>query len=360
MICTVVGARPNFVKLAPVILEARRRGIRQVFVHTGQHYDEQMSAVFFDELGMPKPDVYLGVGSGSHATQTARVMMSFEEVCLQHQPRLVLVAGDVNSTIACALTAAKLNIPVAHAEAGLRSFDRTMPEEINRILTDHVAELLFTTEPSGERNLLYEGVPKAQIFFVGNTMIDTLNLHINSVLKRAPWGKFGLDPKAYAIVTLHRASNVDLVDKFDEIISALEEVGRDLPVLFPAHPRTKQRFTQAGFEVNNIQIIEPLGYLDFLGLMARAKLVLTDSGGIQEETTALQVPCITIRENTERPVTIEQGTNRLAGTSKIGILAAVAKVASSTKAPSIPHLWDGKASVRVVDAIETWLSNGER
>ena len=312
-ICYVVGARPNFMKMTPVILEARRRKLAHVLVHTGQHYDAQMSDIFFDELGMPQPDVSLGVGSGSHAEQTARIMMAFEKVCLDQTPPLVVVGGDVNSTLACAVVAAKLQIPVAHVEAGLRSFDRSMPEEINRVLTDHIASLLFTTEPSGNENLLQEGIPQEYIHFVGNPMIDSLRRHLDKALASRPWEKFALKPSCYGLVTLHRPANVDDPDVLFEISSALKEISEEISLLFPVHPRTRQRIEQFGIDLGSLKVAEPLGYIDFLGLMAKASLVITDSGGIQEETTALGVPCITLRLNTERPITLERGTNRLAG-----------------------------------------------
>lgn len=358
MICTIVGARPNFVKMAPIIHEINRRGLPQVFVHTGQHYDAKMSTVFFDELGMPRPDVYLGVGSGSHAEQTARVMTAFEAVLLEHRPELVVVAGDVNSTLACALTASKLHIPVAHVEAGLRSFDREMPEEINRVLTDHIADLLFVTEPSGEKNLLREGMDIKKIYFVGNTMIDSLHTHLPAALARRPWEAFDLPEGGYGVVTLHRPANVDEEKGFREILSALEEIGARWPLLFPAHPRTVARMADWGLNPRGVRVVEPLGYLDFLGLMAKARLVLTDSGGIQEETTALGVPCITIRENTERPVTLEQGSNQLAGTRRDGILVASARL-DQDQAPRVgrvPAFWDGQAARRVVDVLEQWCA----
>lgn len=358
MICTVVGARPNFVKMAPVIQELKRQGLPQFFVHTGQHYDEKMSEVFFGELGMPQPDVYLGVGSGSHAEQTARVMMAFETVLLEHRPSLVVVAGDVNSTLACALAASKLHLPVAHVEAGLRSFDRAMPEEINRLLTDHLADLLFVTEPSGRANLLREGIPDEKIHFVGNTMIDSLTAYLPAALARRPWEAFALPEGEYGLVTLHRPANVDDAAALREILGALEEVAARWPLLFPAHPRTAARLADGAPHPRGVRLVEPLGYLDFLGLMARARLVLTDSGGIQEETTALGVPCITIRENTERPVTIEQGTNQLAGTSRAGILAAVARIGQQLPTRR-PDLWDGRAAARIVEVIRAYLQ-GQR
>jgi UDP-N-acetylglucosamine 2-epimerase (non-hydrolysing) len=314
-----------------------------------------MSDVFFGELGMPRPDVYLGVGSGSHAEQTARVMVAFEPVLLEHRPKLVVVAGDVNSTLACALTASKLHIPIAHVEAGLRSFDREMPEEINRVLTDHLADLLFVTEPSGRVNLLNEGIDESKIHVVGNTMIDSLHAHLPAALSRRPWEAFALRKNGYGLVTLHRPANVDDEDKLREILRALEEIGTRWPLLFPAHPRTVTRMNDWGLHLRGIRVIEPLGYLDFLGLMAKARLVLTDSGGIQEETTALGVPCITIRENTERPVTVVQGTNQLAGTSRKGILEAVAKIERTSATGRVPDLWDGQAARRVVDVVAQWL-----
>jgi UDP-N-acetylglucosamine 2-epimerase (non-hydrolysing) len=356
MILTVVGARPNFVKMAPIIHEINRRGIPQLFVHTGQHYDEKMSAVFFDELGMPQPDVYLGIGSGTHAAQTARILEAFEPILLDRRPALVVVAGDVNSTLACALTASKVRVPVAHVEAGLRSGDRDMPEEINRLLTDHLADLLLLTEPSGRANLLKEGIDPAQMHFVGNTMIDSLDRHLPAAIARAPWAQFDLTPGDYALTTLHRPSNVDNPDALRGIMRALEQVGGEREVLFPAHPRTVARLSEWGIQPRGVRLIAPQGYLDFLGLMAKAKLALTDSGGIQEETTALGVPCLTIRENTERPVTITEGTNQLVGTNPGSIVAAAREAVSRPPAGKRPALWDGKAAPRAVDVFEGWLS----
>ena len=353
MICSVVGARPNFMKMAPVVIEARRRGVPNLFVHTGQHYDAAMSAVFFDELKMPKPDTFLGVGSCSHAEQTARVMIAFEQVCIKHRPELVIVAGDVNSTLACALAATKLQIPVAHLEAGLRSFDREMPEEINRLLTDHIADILLTSEPSGNANLQREGIAAAKIHFVGNCMIDSLEAHRVSAVKRRPWENLGLTPRGYGLVTVHRPAMVDNLLKLDQLRRALCEIARDVPLLFPVHPRTRKRMETLGQSWDPVRVIDPLGYIDFLGLMASARLVLTDSGGIQEETTALGIPCATLRENTERPVTVEMGTNRIAGTEPEGILAvARAILANEGRTGRLPDLWDGRASVRVMDVIE--------
>jgi UDP-N-acetylglucosamine 2-epimerase (non-hydrolysing) len=353
MICTVVGARPNFMKMAPVILEARRRGIEQMCVHTGQHYDPQMSAVFFDELGLPSPDVYLGVGSDSQGKQTARILSAFEDVCLEYKPELVVVGGDVNSTLACALAAAKLLIPVAHVESGLRSFDRTMPEEVNRVLVDHISSLLFTTEPSGTRNLLGEGIAEASIHFVGNSMIDSLRAHLDKALAAEPWKRFGVTPGRYGVVTLHRPANVDSPEELREIVSTLEQIAEEIPLLFPVHPRTRGRLAARQTKPTALRLIEPMGYLEFVGLMATSRLVLTDSGGIQEETTALRVPCVTLRQNTERPVTIEVGTNRLAGGRREDIITAVeAALHTLPESAAIPDLWDGHAGNRIVEVIQ--------
>ncbi len=355
-ICSVVGARPNFMKMAPVVLETQRRGLKQILVHTGQHYDAQMSDIFFDGLRMPQPDFDLGVGSCSHAEQTARIMVAFEKICMEKKPDLVVVGGDVNSTLACALAAAKLLIPVAHVEAGLRSFDRSMPEETNRVLTDHVASLLFTTERSGNENLLREAISPEQIHFVGNSMIDSLRSHIDKALTNKPWQRFGLEPGRYGLVTLHRPANVDNVDAFSEIASALKEISHKTPLLFPIHPRTRQRIEQFQIDLSPVRLIEPLGYTDFLGLMARASVVLTDSGGIQEETTALGVPCVTIRPNTERPITIELGMNRLAGVKKSDIISTAREALSrDTVDPVLPPLWDGQAARRIVDVLQKSL-----
>jgi UDP-N-acetylglucosamine 2-epimerase (non-hydrolysing) len=357
MICFVVGARPNFMKMAPVVLEARRRGLPHIFVHTEQHYDAVMSAVFFNELGMPEPDTFLGVGSGSHAEQTGRVMMAFEKVCLEKKLDLVVVAGDVNSTLACALTATKLEIPVAHLEAGLRSFDRSMPEEINRLLTDHISDILLTSEPSGNENLKNEGVAAGKIHFVGNCMIDSLRSHLPNALSRQPWERLGFTPGNYGLVTVHRPAMVDDNGRLNELREVLCEIARSVPLLFPVHPRTRKRMETLGHSWDPVKLTDPLGYLDFLGLMAKARIVLTDSGGIQEETTALGVPCATLRDNTERPVTVQVGTNRLAGMRREGILSAASAILSGPRTDhQIPDLWDGHAAVRVVDTIERWFA----
>jgi UDP-N-acetylglucosamine 2-epimerase (non-hydrolysing) len=342
-------------KMAPVILEARRRGLNQITVHTGQHYDAHMSDVFFKTLRMPEPDFFLGVGSGTHATQTARIMEAFEKVCIDQQPTLVVVAGDVNSTLACALVSSKLLIPVAHVEAGLRSFDRSMPEEINRVLTDHLASLLFTTERSGNENLLREGIPQERIHFVGNSMIDSVRAHLEQALANKPWLRFSLEPTRYGLVTLHRPANVDDVKAFSEIAGALAEISQVVPLLFPVHPRTRQRIDEFGIELGRVKLVDPLGYTDFLGLMAKACVVLTDSGGIQEETTALGVPCVTMRPNTERPITIELGMNRLAGVKKAAIVReARAALSQYGGSDTLPPLWDGQAGSRMVDVLEKW------
>lgn len=356
-ICVVVGARPNFVKMASVCAALAGRSIEHVLIHTGQHYDRRMSEVFFEELGMRSPDRHLGVGPGSHAQQTARIMISFEEAARELAPCLVVVGGDVNSTVACALAAAKEGIPVAHVEAGLRSFDRRMPEEINRVVTDHLCELLFTTEPSGEENLRREGIEGSRIHFVGNTMIDSLTTHIATARGRAPWRAFDLEPGGYAVATLHRPSNVDEPQRLAELLAAFDEIGGRTPVLFPVHPRTRERLASM-VDPDHVRLAEPLGYLDFLGMMSGARLVLTDSGGIQEETTALGVPCFTLRENTERPITVSEGTNRLVHPDRASLLAAVAALddRGGTGAGRIPRLWDGHAGQRVADIIGSWLS----
>ena len=361
-ILNVVGARPNLMKIAPLVEEMQKHpDISQILLHTGQHYDEKMSKIFFDELGIPKPDIYLGIGSGSHAQQTARVMTAFEKELLEHQPDAVVVVGDVNSTLACTITAAKLWIPVAHIEAGLRSFDRKMPEEINRIVTDALSDFLFITSRNAEKNLLREGISAKKIFFVGNVMIDTLMKHRARAEKLNTPEKFGLQRAQYALLTLHRPSNVDTPGVFAGILDALETIQNDLPILFPAHPRTINRLAKFGFServaaMSNLRIVEPLGYLEFLNLMMHAKLMLTDSGGIQEETTILGVPCLTLRENTERPVTITEGTNTLVGTNPSEIVSAVQTVLTGHgKTGRIPELWDGHAAERIVKILREKL-----
>lgn len=357
-ILNVVGARPNLMKMSPLVAEMKQRaGIRQILLHTGQHYDRQMSRIFFEELGLPKPDIYLGVGSGSHAEQTAKVMVAFEKVILEHKPDIVVVVGDVNSTMACAVTAGKLWTPVAHVEAGLRSFDRRMPEEINRIVTDALSDYLFTPSRDADRNLLREGIPPENIFFVGNVMIDTLNKHRTRAEQLRTPARFGLSPGGYGLLTLHRPSNVDDPAVFVGILSALQEIQHDLPLLFPAHPRTVKQIEAFGLQdrltaAPHLQIVEPLGYLEFLDLMMHARMVLTDSGGIQEETTILGVPCLTLRENTERPITITEGTNQLVGTDPETIVSTARSVLNGVdKTGRIPELWDGQTARRIVDVL---------
>jgi len=359
MICNIVGARPNFIKMAPLVHALRARGLAQTLIHTGQHYDAQMSKIFFDELNMPKPDFDLGIGSGTHAEQTARVMLALEPVLRELKPSLVVVAGDVNSTLAAALVASKLGIPVAHVEAGLRSFDRTMPEETNRILTDHLADFLFTTEASGSENLVREGIARAKIYFVGNCMIDSLDAHLPAALARTPWKNFSLDENAYGIVTLHRPSNVDDPVALAHLVNALAVVSERVPLLFPVHPRTQAKLQTVMPPLRRLRLTPPLGYLDFLGLVAKSRLVLTDSGGVQEETTALGVPCLTLRTSTERPVTLELGTNRLIGTDRQKIIDAAALVLDSPHRQTMrPPLWDGHAGERIAAILENAAFHG--
>jgi len=424
LIMHIVGARPNFMKIAPLvkaIKEHNQTGIfphlDQIIVHTGQHYDEKMSELFFDHLGLPKPDINLEVGSASHAVQTAEIMIRFERVLLQYQPDAIIVVGDVNSTIACTLVASKIQYPasnlrlatcnskrrrplIVHVEAGLRSFDRTMPEEINRILTDQLSDLLFTTEEDANENLKREGISSEKIFFVGNVMIDTLFQHLEKAKKSDILNRLGLINQRlrtsdqglstrdyalstpYAVLTLHRPSNVDHKETFLNILEALKEISKKIPIIFPAHPRTQNRIKQfhldqyfKRFSTSNLQLatcnsgiycIEPLGYLDFLWLMANAKLVLTDSGGIQEETTVLGVSCVTIRENTERPITVKMGTNIVAGTKKENIInTALSQLNKLNQRKWTCNLstcqlatafWDGQAAKRIVDILVEKLS----
>jgi UDP-N-acetylglucosamine 2-epimerase (non-hydrolysing) len=392
-ILSVVGARPNFMKIAPFIAAIRSHNARNtgesesishVLVHTGQHYDKVMSDSFFCNLRLPDPDMFMGVGSASHAVQTAEIMRGFEKIVENERPDIVVVVGDVNSTVACALVASKITYGInggkpliAHIEAGLRSFDRTMPEEINRVVTDHLSDLLFVTEESGILNLRNEGIARKKVFLVGNTMIDTLRAYQKEARKSKILDLLGLNgssPKSYALLTLHRPSNVDNEDSFTNIVRALETVSRQMPVIFPCHPRTRAKVLDFGLEhcfnvvekvdfsgepsvggdtepveiKNSINLLPPLGYLDFLRLMTDARVVLTDSGGIQEETTCLGVPCVTIRENSERPVTLTQGTNILAGTKEEGIVKAVERQLGRRTKGTIPKYWDGKAAVRIV------------
>jgi UDP-N-acetylglucosamine 2-epimerase (non-hydrolysing) len=393
-VMSVVGARPNFMKVAPIIAAIRdqntriqlglagagtaegRGGIEHILVHTGQHYDEAMSGSFFADLNLPDPDIHLGVGSGSHATQTAEIMKRFEEVLVNERPDILLVVGDVNSTLACSLVAAKISVDgarplIAHVEAGLRSFDRAMPEEVNRVVTDHLSDLLFVTEESGLQNLSNEGITAEKVHFVGNTMIDSVLAYQQKAESSTILDRLGLRPAAlengtriidvadYALLTLHRPSNVDGRGPFLDVLEGLRELAGRIPIIFPAHPRTRKHADQFGFGdffassdagpvgSKGIHMVGPQGYLDFLCLMKHATLVVTDSGGIQEETTCLGVPCVTVRENTERPVTVTLGTNVLAGVSKEGIREAIQRQLTGKRAGSIPELWDGHAAERI-------------
>lgn len=362
-IINIVGARPNLIKIAPLVEEMKKHSsINQILLHTGQHYDEKMSQVFFNQLEIPRPDIYLGVGSGSHAEQIAKIMPAFEQILIKEAPDLILVVGDVNSTLACSITASKLCIPVAHVEAGLRSFDRTMPEEINRIITDTLSDFLFTTSRDANENLIKEGISPEKIFFVGNVMIDTLKRHREKAEQFHTPNQLGLIPGEYALLTLHRPSNVDNPEIFSKIIDALISIQNEIPVLFPIHPRTLKRIKEYDLsnrlsEAINLKLIEPLGYMEFLDLMIHAKMILTDSGGIQEETTILGVPCLTIRENTERPITITEGTNILVGTNPHKIIHnAYMIISGKGKKGTIPELWDGKASERIVNILTGYFS----
>ncbi len=354
-IINVVGARPNFMKIAPIQREmAKYDNIQPVLVHTGQHYDERMSKLFFDDLQLPKPDIYLDVRSGSHAVQTAKVMMAFEEVLKQEKPDLVIVVGDVNSTAACSMVAAKMETKIAHVEAGLRSFDRTMPEEINRLVTDVLSDFLFVTEKSGLENLKREGIDDSKVHFVGHVMIDSLIYFEPMAEKSTVLQDLRLEPQNYGLITLHRPSNVDHKENFLKLLNAFEHIEKQIPLIFPIHPRSQKMIDQFGLrdkveKMKNLRLLEPLGYLDFMKLLHNAKLVLTDSGGIQEETTYLGIPCITMRENTERPITVEIGSNVLVGTDTERIIAEAQKVLDgNAKKGQIPELWDGKAAERIV------------
>ena len=363
-IAVVAGARPNFMKIAPIVRALRERervahvsgvDLRVSIVHTGQHYDENMSEIFFRELEIPAPDRHLEVGSGSHAEQTARIMVAFEKYILQEKPDWVVVVGDVNSTIGCALPAKKLGVKVAHVEAGLRSFDMSMPEEINRKLTDAISDLFFVTEESGVRNLRAEGVAPEKVIVVGNVMIDTLlrnksKIEGSGFVPSPAVRVFCTQGRRYAVLTLHRPSNVDRRETLAPIWDALSEIARRIPILFPIHPRTRAKIRELGLNENGITLIDPIGSLDMLYAVKGAALVLTDSGGLQEETTVLGIPCITIRENTERPVTVSVGTNYLTGTDPVRILSAADEILSgNAKKGAVPPLWDGKSSGRIAD-----------
>jgi UDP-N-acetylglucosamine 2-epimerase (non-hydrolysing) len=345
-------------KVAPIVSELQKSPalFTSVIVHTGQHYDEKLSKIFFDDLGMPLPDVNLNVGSASHAQQTAAIMAAFEPVLLEQRADLVLVVGDVNSTIACALVAAKLGVRVGHVEAGLRSFDRTMPEEVNRVLTDQISDLLFTTEPSAADNLRAEGVAVEKIHFVGNVMIDTLLAHRERARALGVPEALGLPRGGYAVLTLHRPSNVDDVDTFERLIGALAAIASEIPIVFPVHPRTQSRVAAsptAGrlIEAGRLRLLDPLGYLEFVSLMDGCRLVVTDSGGIQEETTILGIPCLTLRENTERPITVTHGTNQVVGTDPARILAGWERIKSKRLPSTTPPLWDGRTASRIVEVL---------
>lgn len=356
-IISVVGARPNFMKVAPLYRAFKKYPdkIQHLVCHTGQHYDEKMSKIFFDELEMPKPDFYLGIGSGTHAEQIAGVMVAFEKVLQNEKPDLVLVVGDVNSTIACSLVASRFNIKVAHVEAGLRSFDRTMPEEINRILTDTIADYLFVTEQSGIDNLKQEGIPDGKIFFVGNVMIDSLVFYLSIIEKSDILQKLHCTKKDYILVTLHRPANVDTEEELKQLFEMLNRIADRRKIIFPIHPRTKnnlRKFHLINMVSDKIFLTEPLGYIEFISLIKNSLMIVTDSGGIQEESTYLQVPCITVRNNTERPVTVTVGTNRLIGTDTSKVELAVEEVLNGKiKKGNIPELWDGRAAERICKII---------
>ena len=359
----IAGARPNFMKLAPVERALRAQGlVSPRIVHTGQHYDSGMNDVFFADLGIPRPAVNLEVGSGSHGAQTARILERYEAHLSANRPDAVVVFGDVNSTVACALAAVKLGIPVAHVEAGLRSFDRTMPEEINRLLTDAIADLLLVTEPSGVENLRREGIENGKVHLVGNVMIDTLLAELPKCKRLGVAASLGLEPNGYGLVTMHRPSNVDDAATLARLLELLRELSRDLPLVMPLHPRTRHAIERAGLQAllaegGRLVIVDPLPYAKNLGLMAEARLVMTDSGGMQEETAVLGVPCLTLRDNTERPITLERGTSRLVGNDPDRIRQAFADATAGCwpKGQSIP-LWDGRAAERVAMAIGEWLA----
>jgi UDP-N-acetylglucosamine 2-epimerase (non-hydrolysing) len=360
-IINVVGARPNFMKVAPLhrAFEADP-DITSLIVHTGQHYDEQMSDIFFRQLELPHPDIYLGVGSASHAEQTARIMTAFEPIVEDEEPDLVVVVGDVNSTLACALVATKLHVPVAHVEAGLRSGDRRMPEEVNRILTDRIADYLFVTEESGMANLRQEGEPEDEIFFVGNLMIDSLVHFREKASQTTIMTELGVDDGEYVLMTMHRPSNVDHPEGIEQLLQLIEGLAAERRVIFPMHPRTRNRIDEFGRAqrldaIDQLVLLEPLGYLEFLRLMEGAAVVVTDSGGIQEETTFLGVPCLTLRENTERPVTVEEGTNELMPLDPERVLGRANEVTVQDWSPQRPPKWDGRAARRIRDIVRTAL-----
>jgi UDP-N-acetylglucosamine 2-epimerase (non-hydrolysing) len=362
-IINIVGARPNFVKIAPLMDAYRAHpSIEALLVHTGQHYDSTMSDLFFRQLGIPQPDLNLGVGSASHAVQTAEIMKAFEPVVLEHKPDVILVVGDVNSTIACGLVAVKLGVKLAHVEAGLRSFDRTMPEEVNRVLTDSISHFLFCTEQSGMDNLAHEGIAAEKTFLVGNVMIDALLKHKAAADKSAVLSDMKLTPGRFAVLTLHRPANVDDPAVFTKLLDALEVIQRDLPIIFPIHPRTRSHLGGSALGkraqgMKGLRMTDPLGYLDFLKLMSEAKIVMTDSGGIQEETAILKVPCLTLRENTERPCTVEAGSNQVVGRDPERIIAGYRRFAEQKDlVVKTPPFWDGHAAERIVKILAERIS----
>ena len=361
MVINVVGARPNFMKMAPVIKALNKLDLPNIVVHTGQHYNSFMSTDILKDLKISEPDYFLNIRGGSHATQTSKIMIEFEKICMNINPKIVIVAGDVNSTLACALVASKLNIPVAHVESGLRSFDNTMPEEINRILTDHISRFLFTTEESANLNLIREGINKKSIHFVGNCMIDSLKTFLPSALKSKSWENFGLKGEDYALATIHRPSNVDTEKSLQKIVDVINNMSKKLKIVFPIHPRTKNNIDLYDMEFSrNVICTKPLAYIDFLGLMAKSVIVVTDSGGIQEETTILKIPCLTLRDNTERPVTVDVGTNIIAGTDPGGILKSfnyIINKRSKFDKTKTPALWDGNSGVRIAKKIKS-ICNG--
>jgi len=357
-IINVVGARPNFMKIAPIQREMKKHpSLHPFLVHTGQHYDETMSKFFFEDLELPEPDKYLGVGSGTHAQQTAKIMMEFEKVVEKEKPDLVVVVGDVNSTAACSMVSSKMGVAVAHIEAGLRSFDRTMPEEINRIITDALSDYLFVTEKSGLENLKKEGIPDSRIFFTGNVMIDSLVYFLHKARSTQILKQLNVNGHPFALITLHRPSNVDEENNLRNLLKAFSVIGEEIKVVFPIHPRTRKMLNTFGLEITaeavpNLILTDPIGYLDFMNLLQHAHMVLTDSGGIQEETTYLGIPCLTMRENTERPVTIELGTNILVGSDPELIIEEANKIIKgNAKKGKIPELWDGKAAKRIVEVL---------
>ena len=359
-VINVVGARPNFMKVAPIVeaMKRREREFTPLVVHTGQHYDAAMSDAFFRDLDLPQPDVHLGVGSTSHAAQTAAIMERFEPVVLREKPDWVVVVGDVNSTLACALVCVKLGVKVAHVEAGLRSRDRTMPEEINRLLTDQIADLLFTPSADADENLRAEGIPPERIRMVGNIMIDSLYKHLERSRDSRIKDQLGIAEKSYALLTLHRPANVDDPAVFGRILEALERISEQLPVVFPVHPRTRKTIAELGLDarverIKGLRLIDPLGYLDFLSLYSGARLVLTDSGGIQEETSVLGIPCLTLRENTERPITITMGTNTIVGSDPTRITAAAVAALGETREQHVKiPLWDGRTAERILASLK--------